>query len=282
METLKKIAKILPWALFIIAVTAIVAEIRYVNIEKENYAGYNETLAETAGALEAEAVELQAKAEELEAKAEKLEAKADNLQDKVKFYQEQIASYGGNSKRWQSEVDGLSKQIKQIYTADKEALDSFAADLFMKASEKIAKTDYSTFPEASIYRYNTEGHPNEITQDGVKCVLRSFDFYWTEDEYYDIFTDELAKKVLGKNFVIVEDDGRIYRYFKEQKNKAPEWGVTNAKLTKISESGNEIKYSVTYDREEQGKITAKNQTCTFTMKYEDGRYKISKTDFGNL
>lgn len=283
MEKLKKIVKILPWALLIIAITAIVAEVRYINLEDRNYSGYNETLAETARELEEETDVLQAKADELEAKAVELQEKIVNLQGKADFYQEQIDSYGDNPKQWQSAVNDLSKQVKQIYTADKEALDSFATALFMKASEKIAKGDYSTFPEFPIYRYNSEGHPYEITQDGIKCVLRDENaFFWVEEDYYDIFTDELAKKVLEKSFVIVEDDGRNYYYFKEQKNKVPEWGVANAELTRISEKGDEIKYSVKYDREEQGTITDKGLTCTMTIKYEEGRYRISETDFGNL
>ena len=279
MKTIKKIVKILPWALFIIAVAAIVAEVRYINIEKENYAGYNEILAETVAELQAEADELQSKAEELEAKAEELPKEADDLQSKANFYQEQIDAYSNKPNEWHALIDGLVEQIEQVYTSDDAALDVLAADLFMKAADKIAKNDYSTFPEYTKRRWNAGvTEPLEYKADGLRYVMRYYPFYWMEDEYSNIFTGKLLDKVLDKRFV--EKEG--YLYIKEVKKGATEWGVVNAQLTRISEKDDEIKYSVKYDRTENGKIAAKGLTCTMTMKYEDGRYKISDTDFGNL
>lgn len=277
METLKKILKILPWALLIIAITAIVAEVRFINLEDENYAEYNKSLTETVADLQAEATKLQAKAADLQKKAADLQKKAADLQGKADFYQEQIDAYANKPNEWKTEVDGLSKQIKQIYTADKEALNTLATDLFMKAADKIAKNDYSTFPEFPVYRYYTD-QPLEITIDGSKYEMRNREFYWMEDEYSNLFTGDLLDKVFDKRFIIKEG----YFYVKEIEAGAKEWGVVNAELTRISEKGDEIKYSVKYDCQEQGKITAKDLTCTMTIKYEDGRYRVSDTNLGNL
>ena len=270
MEKIKKIGKILPWALLIIAVTVIVAEIRFINIEKENYDDYNKSIAETVSELEAEAAELQAK-------SDKLQKEAADLQGKADFYQEQIDSYEDKPNEWQGVIDGLSQQVKQIYTADPEALDAFAKDLFMKGADKIAKNDYSTFPEFPDHRYYTD-QPLEITVDGSKYEMKRDAFYCFENEYPDIFTDEMLDKVLKQRFTNIEG----YLYVKEVEKGATEWGVVNAELTRISQTEDEIKYSVKYDREENGKITDKGQTCTMTIKYEEGRYRISETDFGNL
>lgn len=278
MEKLKKILKILPWALFIIAVTAIVAEVRYINIEKENYESYNKAIAETVA-------ELQEEGDRLQEKATELQEKIVNLQGKADFYQEQIDSYEDKPNEWQGAVDDLSKRIKSVYSADKDALDAFAKDLFMKASDKIAKTDYSTFPEyPSAKMYGGYDEPFEITVDGFKYEMRHrWSFSWIEDEYYDIFTGKLLDKVFDKRFTEIEDDeGYLCFYVKEVEKGAKEWGVVNAELTRVSETDDEIKYSVKYDRQENGKITDKGLTCTMTIKYGEGRYRISDTDFGNL
>ena len=274
MEKIKKIGKILPWALLIIAVTAIVAEVRYINIEKENYDDYNKSIAETVSELEAEAVGLQEKEDELQANIVDLQGKAD-------FYQEQIDSYEDKPNERQGVLDGLSQQVKQIYTADPEALDALAKDLFMKGADKIAKNDYSTFPEFPDHRYYTD-QPLEITVDGSKYEMKRDAFYCFENEYPDIFTDEMLDKVLKQRFIIKDIDYSTYIYVKEVEKNATEWGVVNAELTRISQTDDEIKYSVKYDREENGKITDKGLTCTMTIRYEEGRYRISETDFGNL
>ena len=272
MEKIKKIGKILPWALLIIAVTVIVAEIRYINIEKENYDDYNKSIAETIEELQAEAVELQEKADELQANIVDLQGKAD-------FYQEQIDSYEDKPNEWQGVIDGLLEQLKSIYDADPEALDMFAKDLFMKAAEKIAKNDYSTFPEYTKRRWDAGvTEPLETEVDGIKYEMRFIPFYWLEDEYSDTFTGKLLDKVYNKRFTNIEG----YLYVKEVEKDATEWGAVNAELTRISQTDDEIKYSVKYDREENGKITDKGLTCTMTIKYEEGRYRISETDFGNL
>lgn len=272
METIKKIVKILPWALFIIAITAIVAEVRYINIEKENYESYNKAVAETVA-------ELQEEGDRLQKKADELQKKIDNLPAKAEFYQEQIDSYSDKPNAWQGVIDGLSDQLKSVYSADKDALDALAKDLFMKASEKIAKNDYSTFPEYTKRKWDAGvTEPLEPTVDGTKYEMRGIPFYWLENEYSDTFTGELLDKVYDKRFTVIEG----YLYVKEAEKGAKEWGVVNAQLTRISETDDEIKYSVKYDRQEQGKITDKGLTCTMTIKYEEGRYRISDTDFGNL
>lgn len=273
MEKIKKIVNVLPWVILIIAITAIVAEVRYINIEKENYESYNKTLTETFAELQTESVELQSKTDELKAEAADLQSKAD-------FYQEQIDAFEDKPNERQGVIDGLSEQIKQIYTADPKALDAFAKDLFMKAANEIAKNDYSNFPEYTIRRWDAGvTEPLEITIDGYKYVMRNEQvFYAYDDDYYTTFTSELLDKVRDKRFTVKEG----FLYIKEIEAGAKEWGVANAELTRVSETDDEIKYSVKYDREENGQITDKGLTCTMTIKYEDGRYRVSDTDFGNL
>ncbi|MCH5317564.1 MAG: hypothetical protein J1E05_06260 [Eubacterium sp.] len=283
METIKKILKILPWVLLIIAVTAIVAELRYIDIEKENIENYNKSLVESIDELQAQAVDLQKEVDNLQKEANELQKEADDLQGKANFYQEQLDEYANKPNEWQGVVDGLSNQLKQIYIADQDALDALAKDLFMRASEKIAKNDYSTFPEFPVYGYDPEDTPLEITEKGFKYELRdTWVFFWTRDEYEDVFVDEMCDKVFNKRFLTKETEHHIYLYVKELKDDIPEWGVVNAELKRVSKTENEIKYSVKYDRQENGKITNKGLTCTMTIKYEEGRYRISDTNFGNL
>lgn len=269
MEKIKKIVNVLPWIILIIAVTAIFAMIRYMGLEEESIIENNK---ETVAELQAEIADLQAEKDELH-------LKIDDLQSKAEFYQEQIDAYSDKPDEWQGVIDGLYDQLKKIYTADPEALDALAEDLFMKAGEKIAKNDYSTFPEYTKRGWNAGvTEPLETEIDGAKCEMRYYPFYWLEEEYSNLFTGDLLDKVFDKRFIIKEG----YLYVKEVEKGATEWGVANAELTKISETGDEIKYSVKYDREENGKITDKGLTCTMTIIYEEGRYKVSDTDFGNL
>lgn len=256
MEKIKKFMNILPWILVIAAITVIVAEVRYINIEKEIYNNYKTEMAETISNLQSEAADLQSKAD---------------------FFQEQINAYSSKPDEWQKVIDDLSGQLKQIYIADSKALDALAKDLFMKAADKIAKNDYSTFHEFPDYRYSTD-QPLEITKDGSRYKMKYDAFRWIKNEYYDIFTGGMLDKVLDKRFTEIEG----YFYVKEAEKGATEWGVVNAELTRVSETDDEIKYSVKYDRQEQGKITAKGLTCTMTIKYEEGRYRVSDTNLGNL
>ena len=249
MEKIKKISSVLPWIILIIAIAAISATVHFSSLDKKNH---DETVAE-------------------------LQAKIVNLQGTADYLQKKIDVYSNNYDEALSVLDVLYDQIKPTYDADPKALDALAKDLFMKAADKIAKNDYSTFPEFPVYRYYTD-QPLEITIDGSKYEMRNREFYWMEDEYSNIFTVEMLNKVLDKRFTEIEG----YFYVKEVKKGAKEWSVVNAELTRISEKGDEIKYSVKYDRQEQGKITAKGLTCTMTIKYEDGRYRVSDTNLGNL
>lgn len=286
MEAIKKIINVLPWIILIIAVTAIFAMVRYMGLEKENNIENNKkmiaALQEEAADLQAENADLQKAIDDLQAKTiDALQEKIVSLQSKVSFYQAQIDTYQDKSGEQQDYIDALSKQLKSVYSADQKALDALAKDLFMKACDKIAKTDYSTFPEFPNHRYYTD-QPLEITKDGSEYKMKYDAFRWIKNEYYDIFTGELLDKVIDKRFFIKETKTGTCFYVKEVKKGATEWGVVNAELTRISETDNEIKYSVKYDRQEQGKITAKGLTCTMTIKYEEGRYRVSDTNLGNL
>lgn len=249
---MKRISSVVPWILLIISVTAFAVIARYISIENEEH---NKVVAE-------------------------LQAKNVNLQGTADYFQKEIDSYSEKPNEWQGVIDGLLEQLQAVYSADAKALDTLALDLFMKGSEKIAKNDYSNFPEYKRRKWDAGvTEPLEITVDGFKYTMRNDASFWTDhNEYSDTFTGELLDKVLDKRFA--EIDG--YLYVREIKTGIPEWGAVNAKLTRVSESDDEIKYSVTYDRQENGKITDRNLTCTVTIKYEDGRYKISQTDFDNL
>ena len=212
-----------------------------------------------------------------------LQAKNVNLQGTADYFQKEIDSYSKKPKKWQSVIDGLLEQLQAVYSADPQAFDAFATNLFMRGSDKIAKNDYSNFPELTKERwYSGLDQTLVFASDGYKYEMIDGLVWWYEDGYFDIFTDKLWEKVIEKRFYINEDGEHTHVYLKEFEDGIPEWGAVNAKLTRISETDDEIKYSVTYDRQENGKITDRNLTCTMTIKYEDGRYKISQTDFGNL
>lgn len=251
MERIKKISSVLPWIILVIAITAIFATVHFSSLEKKNH---DETVAE-------------------------LQAKIVNLQGTADYLQKKIDIYSNNYDEAQSVLDVLYDQLKPTYDADPKALDALAEDLFMKAAEKIAKNDYSTFPEYTKRRWDAGvTEPLEYKVDGLRYEMRYYPFYRMEDEYNHLFTGDLLDKVFSKRFIIKEG----YLYVKEVGKGAVEWGVANAELTRVSETDDEIKYSVKYDREENGQITDKGLTCTMTIKYEDGRYKVSDTDFGNL
>lgn len=97
-----------------------------------------------------------------------------------------------------------------------------------------------------------------------------------EKEYSEIFTGEALKKVLGKRFA--EVDGYLYVSY----GGATGWGVTNIKVSRVSESNNEIEYIVTYNDAEIYDSISEEYSCKMTVKLIDGNYRISATNYCNL
>lgn len=218
-------------------------------------------------------------------KIAELEKNNANLQGVMDYLQEEVNAMLKTPDELQSKLDALSEELKTIYDADPDALDILATDLFYKGSLEIAKTqfwDYQQYqkfdPDDLPDWFEEENYEFEITIDGAVYEYRNELYSWPIEEYGKIFTGDMLEKVADQRFAEIDEN----LYVKKVDPNAVRWEAVNAELKRVSETDNEIKYSVKYDREENGKITDKGLTCTMTIKYEEGRYRISDTDFGNL
>ena len=98
-----------------------------------------------------------------------------------------------------------------------------------------------------------------------------------ENKYAEIFTGEALKEVLNIRFT--EIDGYLYVMW----GGASGWGVTNIKVSKISEENNEINYLIKYNNVNVADIVElEEQSCNMTIKLVDGNYRISATDYCGL
>ena len=91
--------------------------------------------------------------------------------------------------------------------------------------------------------------------------------------YSEIFTGEALDKILNKRFA--EFEGFLYVSY----GGATGWDITNIKLSRISMSNDEINYIVKYNDVEIDDSISEEKSCNMKIKYIDGNYKISATDY---
>lgn len=148
--------------------------------------------------------------------------------------------------------------------------DEKVKELFEKGSAKIRETQYSDYHE---YAYSQPSAEKTII--GKTYRKRDVLYADVEKEYAKIFTGEALRKVMAKRFTNV--DGYLY----VRDGGATGWNINNIRLTKVSETSDEIKYTVKYNDVDEGEnLTEK--TCNMTVKLVNGEYRISSTDYCNL
>lgn len=151
-------------------------------------------------------------------------------------------------------------------------IDKIAKDLFEKGSLKIRETQYSDYYE---YENKTERVDKEI--NGNTYLKSNLLYSEIENNYAEIFTGEVLKEILNIRFANV--DGYLYI----KCGGASGWGVTNIKVSKISEGNNEINYLIKYNNVNVADIVdLEEQSCNMTIKLVDGNYRISATDYCGL
>lgn len=151
-------------------------------------------------------------------------------------------------------------------------IDKIAKDLFEKGSLKIRETHYSDYYE---YENKTERVDKEI--NGNTYLKSNLLYSEIENKYAEIFTGEALKEILNIRFANV--DGYLYI----KCGGASGWGVTNIKVSKISEGNNEINYLIKYNNVNVADIVdLEEQSCNMTIKLVDGNYRISATDYCGL
>lgn len=149
-------------------------------------------------------------------------------------------------------------------------VDKIAMDLFEKGSQKIREAEYS-----ESFEYDIEMPFTEKFINGVRYLKTDVLYSNVEEEYSEIFTGEALKKVLGKRFA--EVDGYLYVSI----GGATGWDITNIKVSRVSESNNEIEYIVTYNDVRIDDSISEKYSCEMTIKLIDGNYRISATNYCN-
>lgn len=253
MKAAKKIVKILPWVLAVIAIAAAVTVFVYAGKAEMNYDG------------EAEVAELQEN-------IVSLQSRVDDLKDQIdsKYFDDELR---GEMKYTAEELEEL---IDAMPSNDPNAIDVIAKELFDQAESCIGNIWFNGtefLPFISPYEENPE---LEVTIDGrtySKCDMLYSDFV---EVYSGIFTGEALNDFLNWKFTDV--DGYLYAIFSGGMTGV---GVEDVKLTRVSEKGDEITYNISYNYVFiQGNEQA--ATCSMTIKPVNGIYKISEFDYRNI
>ena len=151
-------------------------------------------------------------------------------------------------------------------------IDKIAKDLFEKGSFKIRETHYSDYYEYKVAEPVVDKEINGNMYRKTNVLYSEI-----ENKYAEIFTGEALKEVLNIRFT--EIDGYLYVMW----GGASGWGVTNIKVSKISEENNEINYLIKYNNVNVADIVElEEQSCNMTIKLVDGNYRISATDYCGL
>lgn len=152
-------------------------------------------------------------------------------------------------------------------------VDKIAMDLFEKGSQKIREAEYFILTE---YDYDFELPFIEKFINGASYFKTDVLYSNVEEEYSEIFTGEALQKVLGKRFI--EIDGYLYVSI----GGATGWNIANIKVSRVSESNNEIEYIVTYNDVRIDDSISEKYSCEMTIKLIDGNYRISETNYCDL
>ena len=146
-------------------------------------------------------------------------------------------------------------------------IDKIAKELFEKAAVKIYETEYSDYGE-----YEDANPVVDKEINGKTYRKKNVLYSEVEKKYSEIFGGEALNKILGRRFA--EVDGYLY----VKLGGASGSGVTNVKVSKISEANNEIEYTVKYNGVDVADNISDEKTCNMTIKLIDGNYRIISTD----
>lgn len=259
MKVLKKIAVILPWVLAVIAIIAAVMIFVYADRAEIDYD------------TEAKVAELQENNTALKSKVEGLKGTLDSLQSTVKSLQEEIESkYDSDSLR--GEMEYTAEKLEQLIDAmpaDKaNAVDVIAENLFDIGSGLIDYMGDGEFRAHNFVEPEVEAKKNGYTYS--KCEISYAD---AENFYSEIFTDTALENFMSIRFTDI--DGDLYAI---PGGGSSGHGVKNIKLTRVSETKDEIKYKISYAYTLNGGYEDA-RTCTMTIKLVNGSYRISEIDY---
>lgn len=208
------------------------------------------------------------KSTELQAQVNSLNGTVSDLQGKIESISNTINTNGSSNTTNSTANTNNSSSSNAINT---ENVDKIAKELFEKGSLKIRETQYTDY-----YEYDSVNPNVEKTINGKTYQKRNILYSEIEKKYSEIFTGDALKKVLDKRFA--EVDGYLYVSY----GGATGWDITNVSVSKISESNNEIKYTVKYNDVEIDDSISQEQSCNMTIKLVDGNYRIVSTDYCNL
>lgn len=208
------------------------------------------------------------KSTELQAQVNSLNGTVSDLQGKIESISNTINT---NSSSNITNSTTNNNNSSNSNTINKENTDKIAKELFEKGSRKIREAQYTDY-----YEYEAANPNVEKTINGRTYQKRNILYSEIEKKYSEIFTGDALKKVLNQRFA--EVDGYLYVSY----GGATGWDITNVSVSKISESNNEIKYTVKYSDVEIDDSISQEQSCNMTIKLVDGNYRIVSTDYCNL
>lgn len=241
MEKKKNGIIILPMIIFIIAAVAVGAMACYINAEKTEYD-------EQVAALQADADEMQGMIKDLRIK---LEEAPDETQREM-----------------EQRVEKLQDLVDAIESENPNALDIIAHDLFKESSEWILASRLS-----EMYYFQV-AHPRVVYETGTSIYSKRDILYSDVVKFFsEIFTGELLEDFVDSRFIDI--DG--YAYCMEGAGSG--LGVRKIKVYKTSESGNKIQYRASFRGEVASGDLLEEEYCSMTIKYENGRYRVSQTSF---
>lgn len=217
------------------------------------------------------------------------EANASDMQNKIDDLQKAINSVNkddenalqegsgeivesANTDELYDEIYELQEQLFGIcYPEDEDIIDTMAKILFYRGSNDIIGALVHDYTE-----YQRSNPVVEVTMNGFlyeKCDVLYSDVV---ERYSKVFTGNALDEFLSRRFADV--DGYLYI----SRGGATGWAIVDAKVTRVSESNNEIKYTVNYTADMGYYMMFSDKvegTCTMTIKAVDGSYRISEFDF---
>ena len=220
-------------------------------------------------------------AAEYEANASDMQNKIDDLQSWVDAYRKTISSLQENA-----EIDETSETDEPEYTVEEMfSMMGFLIDDFYDSDiiDALARVLFYRGAFATMKARSAEGFPYvPWAEPSVFETINGLEYEKMDMRYDDIvriystiFTGNALDEFLDIRFADV--DGDLYVLYGGMSG----WDIGSAKLTRISESNGEIKYSVSFvsnfgNDEFPNKV---EDTCNMTIKLVDGGYRISEFDY---
>lgn len=240
--------------LLIVAVVVNVAMSGYICYDKVND---NKIIAE----YEANASDMQKKIDDLQKAVDDVQTDSDENEDEDDSdYYEQLQNLFYETR----------DELAELYYSDEDIVDIASRILFIKGASEMNGTVASDYPEFQHSEPSVQVMINDFLYD--KCDVLYSDVV---KKYSKIFTGNALDEFLSIRFADI--DGYLY----VMQGGASGWEVRDVKLTRVSESNGEIKYSVSYVSrfgfvEPYDDIEG---TCTMTVKLVDNGYRISEFDY---